>query len=147
VNPGVSVESKLESIRAIFDSFAAFDAEGVAERMTQDVLLRPSAFITGRSEYRGREDVYLGFRELEEQLARTGSTVKITPVRHYRERDDEEVLMSLARIEIIRESGQMFGTDIAYRFTMEGDMVSVVEAWLDHEEGLAKLEDPVELGR
>ena len=48
-------DAQLRAILAMFDSFARLDADEFASHLTEDVVFRPSGFVTGRSEFLGRE--------------------------------------------------------------------------------------------
>jgi ketosteroid isomerase-like protein len=112
--------------------------------MTEDVVLEPSAFITGRGHYEGRSDVLAGFADMERDLAAYGEQVTLRGFRHFIERGDPNVVLSLGFVTIRRANGEEFGTEIAYVWTLSGGKVCRLRTWLDHAEGLAQLSEPVE---
>jgi ketosteroid isomerase-like protein len=137
--------TRVDSIRAVLAAFSAADADRVVGLMTEDVLLRPSAFISGRREYRGHDEVRTGLEELQRELIARQESVRVKPVRQFVDRADETKVLTLARVTIRRANGDEYGTEIAYLWTLQGDLISRLDAWLDHEEGLGRLEDPVEI--
>lgn len=112
--------------------------------MTEDVVLQPSAFITGRGHYEGRSDVLAGFADMERDLATYGEQVTLRGFRHFVERGNPNVVLSLGFVSIRRSNGEEFGTEIAYLWTLSGGKVCQLRTWLDHDEGYAQLSDPVE---
>ena len=50
---------QLRTIAAMFESFASLDGDEFVRHLTEDVHFRPSGFVTGRSEFHGREEVPL----------------------------------------------------------------------------------------
>ena len=138
-------EEKLRTIRTLFDAFEALDRDAFADRLTEDVLFRPSAFVTGKGEFHGREEVRQNLAELKEQLAATGEEVRLNPVSVYIDRDDENKILALAVLTIVRRSGDSYDTEMAYLHTMEGDRVAELETWPDHARGLSELASPEEV--
>ena len=132
-------------MQEIIDAFMARDVDGLVDRLTEDVFLQPSAFISGRSVYDGRQAVRDGFDELERELSARGERVELRRFRHYVDRANPDVVLSLGHVTIIRASGDQFGTEIAYLSTFAGDQVAHMRAWLEHGKGLAQLEEPVEV--
>jgi hypothetical protein len=112
--------------------------------MTGDVVLEPSAFITGRGRYEGHSDILAGFAEMDRDLAANGERVTLRGFRHFIERGNPNVALSLGFITIGRSNGEEFGTEIAYLWTLSGGKVCRLRSWLDHAEGLAQLSEPVE---
>jgi ketosteroid isomerase-like protein len=141
----VSPEERIGPVKALLAAFSARDGEAFAAQLTEDVVLRPSAFISGRGEYLGREDVITGFAEMLEGLESSGETVDLHPLRYLVDGADESLVLLLCRITITRPDGESYGTDIAYLCRLEGVRVARLDAWLDHDEGLLRLEQPVEV--
>jgi ketosteroid isomerase-like protein len=135
-------EEQLRTIRTLFDAFAVLDRDAFADQLTEDVVFRPSAFITGRGEFHGREEVRQNLAELKEQLAGTGEQVRLSPVAVYLDRDDERRVLALAVLTIIRPNGESYDTEMAYLHTMEGDKVAELRTWPDHAEGMKQLGSP-----
>jgi ketosteroid isomerase-like protein len=137
-------EEKLQTIRTLFDAFSSLDRDAFADRLTEDVLFRPSAFVTGTGEFHGREEVRQNLAELKEQLAATGEEVRLNPVSVYVDGEDENKILALAVLTIVRPSGDFYDTDMAYLHTMEGDRVAELQTWPDHARGLSELASPEE---
>ncbi len=134
---------KLRTIAAMFDAFARLDADEFASHLTEDVVFRPSAFVTGKGEFIGREQVRRNLVELSEQ--RGGNVVRLRPLALYVDRDDEDKILALARFTVIRPSSDSFDTDVAHLHIMRGTQVAELRTWLDHAEGLSKLARPEEV--
>lgn len=60
-------EEKLRAIVDMFDAFGQLDAERFAGHLTEDVVFRPSGFVTGQGEFLGREALRRNLIELREQ--------------------------------------------------------------------------------
>jgi ketosteroid isomerase-like protein len=135
---------RVETVSAVLDAFVGLDAEECVSHMTDDILLRPSAFMTGKGEYRGREEILEGFAEMIADLEARGERFRVKVFHHYLDELDEDKVLSLCQLTITRDNGDEYGTDIAYLWRMEGDKVAELNAWLDHAEGLRQLQFPVE---
>jgi ketosteroid isomerase-like protein len=138
-------EKQLRTIRTLFDSFAALDRDTFADQLTEDVVFRPSAFLTGTGEFHGREEVRQNLAELKEQLAASRELVRLDPVAVYLDDEDERKILALAMLTIIRPDGGSYDTEMAYLHTMEGDRVAELRTWPDHAEGLEQLTTPQEV--
>lgn len=136
---------QVDTVSAILDAFAEQNADDFVSHMTDDVVLRPSAFITGRGEYRGRVDILAGFAEMLETLADAGERVQVRPLEHFAEQGDADTVLSLCRLTIFRANGEQLGTQIAYLWTLRDGKVAELDAWLDHKEGFRQLQDPVKV--
>jgi hypothetical protein len=137
-----------EQVQVVADmhrTFSARDVDGFVSNLTDDCLIRPSAFIAGRAEYRGRDDVRAGFGEIAALVDKMGEDVLLEPQSFHIDRADESKVMTLAQITIVRADGGSFEQEIAYLFGFEGDKVATIDAWLAHAEGLASLEEPEEV--
>ncbi len=137
-----SREDKLRTIRRLFIAFARLDRDEFVSHLTEDVDFRPSAFITGKGEFHGREEVRQNMAELEEQLKHTGELIELRPVATYVDREDENRILALAMLTIARPKSEAYDTEMAHLHTMEGDKVAALRTWPDHEEGLRHLASP-----
>lgn len=136
---------RIKPVVAIIEAFARRDTEAFVGNMTEDVLLRPSAFISGRAEYRGREQVRSGFVEMFAELDARGEHALIAAGAHYVDAEDETKVLTLAQITILPASGHVYGSEIAYLVTLRDGRLSELEAWLDHGEGLSRLKAPIKV--
>ena len=137
-------ERQVQVIVELHDAFTARDVDTFVERVTDDVILHPTEFITGRAEYRGIDEIRAGFEEIDALVEKIEEDVAVEPKRFFVDRADDDVVLSLAVVTIIRADGERFSTDVAYLMRMEGDKVARFDAWLGHDEGLAQLEEPEE---
>jgi ketosteroid isomerase-like protein len=139
-------DAQLRAILAMFDSFARLDADEFASHLTDDVVFRPSGFVTGRSEFLGREAVRRNLLELREQRERgEENVVRLRPLSLYVDRGDDSKILALARFTVIRPTSESFDTDVAHLHTMRGEQVAELETWLDHAEGIRHLLSPQEV--
>src|SRR5262245_10620980 len=139
-------EDQLRVILAMFDAFARLDGDEFASHLTEDVVFRPSGFVTGTSEFLGREAVRRNLLELREQRRLPGKDlVRLRPLSLYLDREDETKILVLARFTVIRPTSDSFDTDAAQLHTMRGAQVAEVETWLDHAEGIRHLMSPEEV--
>jgi hypothetical protein len=63
-------EAQFRAIAAMFGAFARLDADAFARHLTEDVVFRPSGFVTGQSEFLGREAVRQNLVELGGRTSR-----------------------------------------------------------------------------
>jgi ketosteroid isomerase-like protein len=116
-----TTEAQLRVILAMFDAFACLDADEFASHLTEDVVFRPSGFVTGTSEFLGREAVRRNLLELREQRqVRDKNLVRLWPLSLYVDREDETKILALARCTVIRPTSDSFDTDVAHLHTMRG---------------------------
>jgi ketosteroid isomerase-like protein len=140
-----ATEEQLRVIVRLFDAFARLDAEEFAGHLTEDVVFRPSAFVTGQGEFLGREAVRQNLAELREQQKQAENVVRLRPMALYVDLDDEDKILALARFTVIRPTSDSFDTDVAHLHTMRGEQVAELRTWLDHAEGLGQLSRPEEV--
>jgi ketosteroid isomerase-like protein len=138
-------EAQFRAIAAMFDAFARLDADEFARHLTEDVVFRPSGFVTGQSEFLGREAVRQNLVELREGRGQGEDVVRLRPLALYTDREDETKLLALARFTVIRPTSDSFDTDVAFLHTMSGEQVAELRTWLDHAEGLGHLASPEEV--
>jgi ketosteroid isomerase-like protein len=138
-------DEKLRVIAAMFDAFARLDADQFASHLTEDVVFRPSAFVTGKREFFGREQVRQNLVELREQRGQREDTIRLRPLALYIDREDEDKILALAQFTVIRPSSDSFDTEAAQLHIMRGDQVAELRTWLDHAEGLKQLASPEEV--
>ena len=139
-------DAQLRAILAMFDAFARLDAHEFALHLTEDVVFRPSAFVTGQSEFLGREAVRRNLLELRQRRERgEDDVVRLRPLSLYVDREDESKILALARFIVIRPTSDSYDTDVAFLHTMRGVQVADLETWLDHAEGMMHLLSPEEV--
>ena len=127
---------------------AAFDDRDVEQligHMTEDVVLQPSAFITGTAEYIGHEAERSGMAGMVRQLTSAEERVRVRTDAFYVDAEDDNKILTLASVTILRASSEEFGTDIAYGWTLRGNQVCKIRAWLNHDEGLSQLGAPIKV--
>jgi len=137
-------QRQVEVVAELHDAFTTRDVDRFLSHLTDDVVLRPTAFITGREEYRGIDDIRTGFAEINALVEKMSEEVTVEPKRFYVDRANDDVVLSLAVVSIIREDGESLSTDVAYLMEMDGDKVARFDAWLSHDEGLRQLKEPAE---
>ncbi len=128
-------------VASLHRTFSDRDVEGFVSHLTDDVVLRPSTLIAGREEYRGIDDVRVGFGELADLFASFGEDVAVEPLRFYVDRGDDGAVVSVARITITRAEDRPFVTEILYSWRMDGEKVAELAASLDVDDGLKELGD------
>lgn len=138
----MDARQRIQPARAIMEGFAARDVERMAANVSEDAVLRPSAFITGTAEYLGRQGVRDGMADVSRLLEESREQVRVTDDAYYVDAEDESKVLTLGHVTIKRVTGEEYGTAIAYLWTIEDGLVTALDAWLDHEEGLAQLFAP-----
>jgi ketosteroid isomerase-like protein len=139
-------DAQLRAILAMFEAFARLDPDEFVVHLTEDVIFRPSGFVTGQSEFLGREAVRRNLVELRQRRQRgEENVVRLRPLSLYVDREDESKILALARFTVIRPTSESFDTDVAQLHTMRGEQVAGLETWLDHAEGIRQLVSPEEV--
>jgi hypothetical protein len=64
-------------------------ADEFASHVIEDLVFRPSGFVTGQSEFLGREAVHQNLVELREEREQRESVVRLRPLALYIDREDE----------------------------------------------------------
>jgi ketosteroid isomerase-like protein len=136
---------QVEIVASLHRTFSDRDVEGFVSHLADDAILRPSTLIAGREEYRGIEDVRVGFGEIAKLLESSGEDVLVEPLRFYVDRADEEVVVSVARVTVTRSNDSPYTTDLVYSWRMKGEKVAELGAWLDVDAGLQQLREPEEV--
>jgi ketosteroid isomerase-like protein len=143
VGAHVGTLDRVKPAAAIIEAFEQRDIETFLGNMTEDVVLRPSAFITGKSEYRGCDEVRSGLEEMNADLDARGEKVLIAVLTHYVDGEDHTKVLTLAHVTIVPAAGDHYGSKIAYLATLRDGRVSELETWLDHDAGLSQLKAPI----
>lgn len=130
-------------VQGILEAFGSRDNERLVSYMAEDVVLEPSAFISGKGTYEGHAEIVEGVDELDRELGAQGTRVKLHGFKHYVESGDPETVLSLGFVTITRSSGDEFGTPIAYLWSLRNGKVERLRTWLDHAEGLAQIDEAV----
>jgi hypothetical protein len=141
----MATESQVETVLELLKAFRLRDIHGMLDQVTEDVDLRASAFISGSGHYEGREGMRWGFAQMERELDERHERVRLVTLKVFEDAHDEDKILALCEVTITRATGERFGSDIAYLYTMEGDLIGALATWLDHEEGLRQLGEPVEV--
>jgi ketosteroid isomerase-like protein len=114
--------------------------------MTEDVVFRPSAFIAGRTEYRGRDEVRSGFDQMFADLDARKERCWIAVLAHYVDGEDDTKVLSLVRVTIAPAGAAIYRSELAYLATLRDGRVSDLETWPDHDAGLNQLKTPIAVG-
>jgi hypothetical protein len=104
-------------------------ADEFASHLIEDLVFRPSGFVTGQSEFLGREAVHQNLVELREEREQRESVVRLRPLALYIDREDETKILAPARFTVTRTTSDSFDTDPAFLHTMRGSR------WLSFEPG------------
>ena len=75
------------------------------------MVFRPSGFVTGQSEFLGREAVRQNLVELREERGQRENVVRLRPLALYTDREDGTKVLALARFTVIRPTSDSFDTD------------------------------------
>jgi ketosteroid isomerase-like protein len=138
-------EAQLRVIVTLFDAFARLDADEFSRHLTEDVVFRPSGFVTGIGEFFGREQVRQNLIDLREQQSELENVVRLRPLALYVDREDDDKILALAQFTVIRPTSDSFDTEVAHLHFMRGEQVAELRTWLDHSEGLSQLASPEEV--
>src|SRR6266480_1603494 len=93
---------QIEVVADLHRTFTDRDVDAFVAHLTEDAILRPSTLIAGREEYRGIEDVRVGFGEIAKLLESSGEDVTVEPLSFYVDRANDELIVSVARLTITR---------------------------------------------
>jgi ketosteroid isomerase-like protein len=136
---------QVEVVAELHRTFTDRNVEGFVAHLTEDTILRPSTLIAGREEYRGIEDVRVGFGEITELLESSSEDVAVEPLRFYVDRASDELVVSVARLTITRDDETPYSREMLFLWRMEGEKVAELGAWLDVDAGLKQLREPEEV--
>jgi ketosteroid isomerase-like protein len=140
----MATSRQVEVVADLHRTFTDRDVEGFVSHLSEDVVLRPSTLIAGRDEYRGVDDVRVGFGEMAGLFDSLGEDVSVEPLRFYVDRGDDGLVVSVARITITRAEDRPYSTDILYSWRMNDEKVAELSATLDVDAGMKQLRDPEE---
>jgi ketosteroid isomerase-like protein len=135
---------KIAPAKAMIEAFARRDTEAFVACMTADVLLRPSAFITGTGEYKGRDEIRAGMAQFEQQLRHTGERVDVAADSYFVDAERDDQVLVLGTVTVTR-ADRSYGSEIAYLCSMRDERIAKLETWLDHQEGLDQLKCPLKV--
>jgi hypothetical protein len=135
----------VRAVQGVLDASEAVDLDMYLPHVTEDVLIHPPGFVIGPNEIRGHEGIRTGLETLKEMLG-PDRVLRMGQRRFYLDQADETKVLVLLEITIANENtGESFGTQGSMLCTLEGDRVSRIESYTTRDEGLAQLEDPVEV--
>jgi ketosteroid isomerase-like protein len=136
---------QIEVVADLHRTFTDRDVDAFVAHLTEDAILRPSTLIAGREEYRGIEDVRVGFGEIAKLLESSGEDVTVEPLSFYVDRANDELIVSVARLTITRDEETPYTREMLFLWTMKGERVAELGAWLDVDAGLKQLREPEEV--
>src|SRR3954453_4931223 len=114
----MATPKQVEVVASLHSTFTERDVDGFVSHLTDEAVLRPSTLIAGREEYRGIDDVRIGFGEIAKLLESSGEDVAVEPLHFYVDRADDDLVVSVAKLTITRRDGQPYSTKIAYLWRM-----------------------------
>jgi hypothetical protein len=131
----------VEVVAHLHRTFTERDVDGFVSHLTDDAILRPSTLIAGREEYRGIDDVRVGFGEIAKLLESSGEDVAVEPLHFYADRADDDLVVSVAKLTITRRDGAPYSN----LWRMRGEMLAELDASLEVDAALKRLGDPGEV--
>jgi ketosteroid isomerase-like protein len=137
-----------EQVKVVADLHRTFmerDVDGFVTHLTDDAILRPSTLIAGREEYRGIDDVRVGFGEIAKLLESSGEDVVVEPLHFYVDRVDDDLVVSVSQLTVTRRDDAPYSTQIAYLWRMQGEEVAELDASFEVDAALKQLRDPEEV--
>lgn len=134
----------IRAAEGVVESFALGDVEAFLGYLTEDVVFEPPPFVLGKRVLQGHDGVRGGFAELARLLG-TDNRIRSHPIRYCIDRADPDRLLAMTLITIIRPDGEHFRTEATPMLTARGGKIAEYRSWPSFEEGLAHLEDPIEL--
>jgi hypothetical protein len=135
----------VRAVQGILDASEAVDLDMYLPHVTEDVVIHPPGFVIGPNEIRGHEGIRSGLATLREMLG-PDRALRMGQRGFFLDRGDDTKVLVLLEITISNEkSGESFGTQGSMLCTVVGDKVSRIESYTTRDEGLAQLEDPVEV--
>jgi ketosteroid isomerase-like protein len=133
------------AVEGILDASEAIDLDAYLPHVTEDVVIHPPVFVIGPGELRGHAGIRDGLRTLREALGTTRK-LQLGERRYFRDRADESKVLVGIEITIAdRTTGDSFGTQASMLCTVVDGKVAKIESYTTREDGLAQLQDPVEV--
>ena len=134
----------LSAIEGMVRTFALNDVDGFVGHLTDDVVLEPPPFLLGKRHFEGHDGIRAGFDELDRVIGRD-RRLRVWPKRYCLDRGDPDRLLVLVAITVIQPDSQEFGAEATLLLTMRDEKVCEYRARSSFEDGLARLDDPVEV--
>jgi ketosteroid isomerase-like protein len=141
----MATPKQVEVVADLHRTFTDRDVDRFVSHLADDAILRPSTLIGGREEYRGIDDVRVGFGEIAKLLDSSGEDVAVEPLHFYVDRADDDLVVSVAKVTITRRDGAPFSTQIVYLWRMRGEGIAELDASFDLDAALKQLGDPEEV--
>ena len=127
----------------MLDASEAVNPDEYVRHVTEDVVINPPAFIMGPEEVVGHDGVREAAEKLRDILG-PRRKLRVRRRRYFVDRKDDSKVLVMVELTIEDPAGS-FGTQAAMLNTMDDSKVSRIDSWTTHEEGLAQLQDPVEV--
>lgn len=141
----MATPKQVEVVADLHRTFTERDVDGFVSHLTDDAILRPSTLIGGREEYRGIDDVKVGFGEIARLLESSGEDVVVEPIHFYVDRGDDDLVVSVAKLTVTRRDDAPYSTRITYLWRMQGERIAELDASFDVDAALKQLGDPEEV--
>jgi hypothetical protein len=135
----------IRAVEGILDASEAVDLDAYLPHVTEDVAIHPPGFVIGPDELHGHDGIRAGLATLRETLG-PDRTLRMAERRYFLDGADESKVLVGVEITIADErNARSFGTQGSMLCTLTGSRVSKIDSFTTREEGLAQLEDPVEV--
>ena len=136
----------VETVLSMLGAFDRRDPDEFVKYLAEDVVVHPPPFLLGRRVQHGPKEVAAAFDQLEETIGRDRE-LKFRQRRYFVDEADERKVLVVIQISISTGGGVPFGSEAAVVVTLTEDLkqTKTIRSWTSEEEGLAQLEQPVEV--
>jgi hypothetical protein len=133
------------AVQGVLDASEAISLDMYLPHVTEDVVIHPPGFVIGPDEIHGHEGIESGLVTLREMLG-PDRALRMGERRYFLDQADDSKVLVLLEITIFNgQTGQSFGTQGSMLCTVIGDKVSRIDSYTTRDEGLAQLQDPVQV--
>ena len=143
---GDPMPTSVETVLSMLGAFDRRDPEEFVRYLAEDVVVQPPPFLMGRKEQRGPKEVAAAFDQLEETIG-PDRELGFRRRRYFIDEADERRVLVVVQLSISTGGGVPFESEAAMLAIMTEDLkhASAIRSWASEAEGLAQLEQPVEV--
>ena len=138
--------TSVETVLSLLRAFDRRDPDEFVLYLADDVFIQPPPFLMGRREHRGPQEVAAAFGLLEETIG-PDRELGFRERRYFIDEADERRVLVVVQLSISTRGGVPFESEAAMLATLTADLkhATVIRSWPSEAEGLAQLEQPVEV--
>ena len=136
----------VETVLSLLEAFDRWDPDEFVRYLADDIFIQPPAFLMGRREHHGRQEVAAAFGLLEETIG-PDRELSFRQRRYFIDLADQRNVLVVVQLSISTRGGVPFESEAAMLTTLTADLqqATMIRSWPSEAEGLAQLKEPVEV--